>query len=85
MSAAERAEFDAAYAATKLALEVGDQVRSAREAAGLTQRELASRTGTSQAALTQLEAGGIGTTVTTLQNVATALNLKVSLHLGPET
>ena len=43
MSEAELAEFDATYAATKLALEVGEQVRDAREAAGLTQRELASR------------------------------------------
>ena len=48
MSAAQRAEFDATYAATKLALEVGEQVRDARETAGLSQRELASRMGTSQ-------------------------------------
>ena len=39
MSAAERAEFDATYAGTKLALEVGEKVRDARESAGLPQRE----------------------------------------------
>ena len=83
MSAAERAEFDATYAATKLALEVGDEVRDAREAAGLTQRELASRMGTSQAAIARLEAGGVGATLTTLQKVATALNLEVAVHLRP--
>lgn len=83
MSDAERADFDATYAATKLALEVGDQVRDAREAAGLTQRELAERMGTSQAAIARLEAGGVGATLTTLQKVATALDLEIALHLRP--
>lgn len=83
MSTAERAEFDAAYAATKLALEVGEQVRDAREKAGLTQRELAARMGTSQAAIARLEAGGVGATLTTLQKVATALELEVSVLLRP--
>ncbi|MCZ7628941.1 MAG: hypothetical protein M5U19_07680 [Microthrixaceae bacterium] len=45
MSAAEGDDFDATYTATRLALEVGEQVRDAREAAGLTQ-QLASRMGT---------------------------------------
>jgi ribosome-binding protein aMBF1 (putative translation factor) len=83
MSASERVEFEATYAATKLALEVGEQVRDAREAAGLTQRELASRMGTSQAAIARLEAGGVGATLTTLQKVATALNLEVAVLLRP--
>lgn len=83
MSEAELAEFDATYAATKLALEVGEQIRDAREAAGLTQRELASRMGTSQAAIARLEAGGVGATLTTLQKVATALNLEVAVLLRP--
>jgi ribosome-binding protein aMBF1 (putative translation factor) len=83
MSTAERGEFDAAYAATKLALEVGEQVRDARENAGLTQRELAARMGTSQAAIARLEAGGVGATLTTLQKVATALELEVSVLLRP--
>ena len=83
MSEAELAEFDATYAATKLALEVGEQVRDAREAAGLTQRELASRMGTSQAAIARLEAGGVSATLTTLQKVATALNLEVAVLLRP--
>ena len=66
-----------------MALEVGEQVRDAREAAGLTQRELASRMGTSQAAIARLEAGGVGATLTTLQKVATALNLEVAVLLRP--
>ncbi len=82
MTVAERAEFDHTYNTTKLALEVGDQVRDAREVAGLTQRELASRMGTSQAAVARLEAGGTGATLTTLQNVAAALDLKVTVELS---
>ena len=66
-----------------LALEVGEQVRDARETAGLSQRELAARMGTSQAAIARLEAGGVGATLTTLQKVATALQLEVSVLLRP--
>ena len=58
MSAADRATFDATASATRLALDVGEKVRDAREAAHLSQRELASRMGTSQAAVARLEAGG---------------------------
>jgi len=83
MTKAERAEFDEAYEATRLALEVGERVRDAREAAGLTQRELAARMGTSQAAVARLEAGGTGATLTTLQKVGSALNLKVTVDLTP--
>lgn len=51
MTSEERSEFDAAYEATRLALDVGEKVRAARESAGLSQRELAQRMGTSQAAV----------------------------------
>ena len=83
MAASERAAFDVTYSATKLALEVGEQFRNARETAGLTQRDLASLMGTSQAAIARLEAGGMGATLTTLQKVAAALHLKVEVLLRP--
>jgi len=83
MSEDERSEFDEVVDATRLALEVGERVRDAREAAGLTQRELASRMGTSQAAVARLEAGGTAATLTTLQKVASALDLTVSVELSP--
>jgi ribosome-binding protein aMBF1 (putative translation factor) len=82
MSTDERAEFDETYQATRLAIEVGEQVRDAREAAGLSQRELAARMGTSQAAVARLEAGGTGATLTTLQKVAAAMDLKVTVELS---
>ena len=55
MTAEERAMFDATYEVTRLALDVGEMLRDAREAAGLSQRELAARMGTSQAAVASLE------------------------------
>ncbi|MCP4961714.1 MAG: helix-turn-helix transcriptional regulator [Actinomycetia bacterium] len=83
MSPAERAEFDKVYATARLALEFGEQVRDARERGGLSQRELAARMGTSQAAVARLEAGGVGSTLTTLQRVADALDMTVSVELAP--
>ena len=83
MTKAERAEYDRCYAEAKFAAEVGDRVRRARESAGLTQRELASRMGTSQAAVARLEAGGVGATLTTLQRVAGALDLQLRVDLRP--
>ena len=82
MTADERAVFDETYEATRLALDVGEKVRDARETAGLSQRELAARVGTSQAAVARLEAGGVGATLTTLQKVAAALDLKITVELS---
>ena len=42
----------------KLAADVGERIHDASEAAGLSQRELAHRMGTSQAAIDRLESGG---------------------------
>lgn len=85
MTPEERAIFDETYAATRLALDFGEKVRDAREAAGLSQRDLASRMSTSQAAVARLEAGGVGSTLTTLQKVADALGLMVTVDLAPTT
>ena len=82
MTPEERAAFDQTSDATRLALEVGEKVRDAREAAGLSQRDLAARMGTSQAAVARLEAGGVGATLTTLQKVAAALDLKITVDLS---
>ena len=83
MDDGERAEFDEALAATRLALEVGEKVRDAREAAGLTQRDLAARMSTSQAAVARLEAGGTSATLTTLHKAAAALNMTITVNLAP--
>lgn len=83
MSATERAEYDRTYAEAQLAADVGERIHTAREAAGLSQRELARRMGTSQAAIDRLESGGVGATLTTLQRVASALGLEVNIELRP--
>ena len=83
MSPEERSRFDAAYAAMRLAFDVGEKIRDARERAGLSERELATRMGTSQATVARLEAGGVGVTLTTLQKVVTALDLNVTVELSP--
>ena len=79
----ERAAFDDAYAAAELAIRVGEQIRAARDAAGLSQRDLAERMGTSQAAIARLEAGGVGATLTTLQRAAAALDRQITIELRP--
>lgn len=83
MTAAERREYDQGYAEAKLAADVGERVRAEREAAGLSQRELAARMGTSQAAVARLEAGGVGATLTTLHRVAIALGMQLDIELRP--
>lgn len=83
MSVEERKVFDEGYAATWLALTVGEQIRDAREAAGLSQRDLAKLMSTSQAAIGRLEAGSVGATLTTIQKVGIALGLTVTFELTP--
>ena len=82
MSAEERAMFDATYEAGRLALDVGEKVRDAREHAGLSQREFAARMGIGETAVARLEAGDAGATLTTLQKVATALGLRIIIELS---
>ena len=57
-------------------------LRAARQAARLTQAELAEKTGFSQSALANLEAGRRGTSLEGVQALATALNVSVKYLLG---
>ena len=63
----------------------GAVVRQIRERAGLTQSELARRSGTSQPAIARLEAGQGSPTVATLQNLAKAAGFTLRLSLVPRT
>jgi transcriptional regulator with XRE-family HTH domain len=64
-------------------LEDLQRIRAAREAAGLSQRDLVGRMGTSQAAVAQLESGGVRATLMTLHRVAAALGLELNIDLRP--
>jgi len=63
MTIEERREYDQAYTEAQLAAEVGERIHAAREAASLSQREMARRMGTSQAAIDRLESGPVGTAI----------------------
>jgi transcriptional regulator with XRE-family HTH domain len=55
------------------------QIVALREQAGLTQVELAERTGISQADISRIERGATSPTAKTLQRIAEALNAEVRL------
>lgn len=71
------------YHAAKSAFEWGERVRTEREAAGLTQAELADAIGTSQPAIARLEAGGVNPSLDTLARVAQALGLELIVEFRP--
>ncbi|WP_063632229.1 helix-turn-helix domain-containing protein [Nocardia brasiliensis] len=77
--AAKRAtpEYRAAAAAFRLAAEIGDAVRAAREARGWTQSELAERAGLKQHAVSRLESGDVVPTLKTLLRVSDALEVEI--------
>ena len=74
---------EAAYAAAKLAFELGEQVRGLREERGWSQRDLAKLTGMTQPAIARLEAGGTTPTLPILQRIASAFDTTLSVQLKP--
>jgi transcriptional regulator with XRE-family HTH domain len=58
-------------------------IRSAREAAGLSKRELARRAGTSPAAIVAYESGAREPTLPTLARLLAAANARVDLRVAP--
>lgn len=62
---------------------LGSIVRRAREAAGATQRQLARRAGTSQAAISRLESGQEEPSFARFQELMAALGLRPEIVLRP--
>ena len=58
-------------------------VQEARRRAGLTQRELAERAGTSQAAIARIERGRQEPSLETLQKILRATGLELRVELAP--
>jgi transcriptional regulator with XRE-family HTH domain len=63
-------------------MEAATLVRRARTEAGLTQQQLASRLGVTQAALARLERSGANPTIATLDRVLRATGRRLDLRLG---
>jgi transcriptional regulator with XRE-family HTH domain len=63
---------------------LGSRLRALRKERDLTQRELASRAGISSNAISLIERSQISPSVATLQNLATALNVKMSYFFDEE-
>ena len=59
-------------------MNIGENIRQARQKAGLTQKELGEKLGVSQAAVGQFENDKSTPKIETLQKIATALNIKLS-------
>jgi len=62
---------------------IADQVAERRQARGLSQRELAELTGTTQSAIARLEAGGRPPRIDTLLRIADALDADLHVELRP--
>jgi len=60
-------------------MDVGALIRTTRETAGISQRELAQRAGTSQAAVAKIEAGKTSPTVRTVDRLMGEMNRRVEL------
>ena len=63
--------------------QIADDVAKRRAALGLSQRELAERTGTTQSAIARLERGGRPPRIDTLLRIAEALECDLSVELRP--
>ena len=64
---------------------IADQVAERRTKLGLSQRQLAELTGTTQSAIARLEAGGRPPRIDTLLRIANALDCQLAVELRPRT
>lgn len=76
---------DEAYAAARLAFELGKAVRQMREQRGWTQATLAEASGLTQPAVARFEAGGTVPTIPVLERLANALEAELVVRLTPRT
>jgi transcriptional regulator with XRE-family HTH domain len=64
---------------------IADQVAEHRRARGLSQKELAELTGTTQSAIARLESGGRPPRIDTLLGIAEALDCELTVDLRPRS
>lgn len=76
---------DEAYAAAKLAYELGLAVRELRERRGWSQARLAQAAGMTQSAVARFEAGGTVPTLPVLERLARALDAELAVRFTPRS
>lgn len=76
---------DEAYAAAKLAFELGNAIRQLRKESGLSQSQLAKNAGMTQSAIARFEAGGTVPTLPVLNRLAEALNADLLVQVKLRT
>lgn len=68
----------------ELVADLVDEIREVREELGLTQRDLAKKTGLKQSAIARMESGGAIPRLDTVLRVAVAMGLKFKLIKGED-
>ncbi|MBM7081224.1 helix-turn-helix domain-containing protein [Micromonospora humidisoli] len=74
-----------AYEATRIAFELGQEVRHLRERGGWSQSQLARAAGMTQSAVARFEAGGTIPTLPVLERLAGALDMRLDVRFTPNT
>ena len=73
-------EFKAEYDALEPEFSIMQAIIDARKESGMTQKELAEKTGITQADISRLEKGNANPSLRTLQRLAAGMNMRVKLE-----
>jgi HTH-type transcriptional regulator/antitoxin HipB len=73
-----------AYEETRLRFQLAEAVRTRREALGWSQQELGRRADMPQSSVARFEAGGTEPTIPTLERLAHALGMHLTVRMEPE-
>ena len=77
-------EFKKEYDALEPEFTIIKALLNAREASGLTQKDLAKRTGIAQGDISKLETGNANPSLRTLQRLAAGMGMKLKLEFVPK-
>ncbi len=77
-------EFKKEYDALEPEFTIIKALLNAREASGLTQKDLAERTGIAQGDISKLETGNANPSLRTLQRLAAGMGMKLKLEFVPK-
>ena len=77
-------EFQKVYDALEPEFTIIKALLNAREASGLTQKDLAERTGIAQGDISKLETGNANPSLRTLQRLAAGMGMKLKLEFVPK-